>query len=65
MPTGLADGFGSKEFAYAPCGAIHPGKMVPPFRLSGFGSIQLYIHHTGDPIKNQLARRADRICIDL
>ena len=46
MPTGLADGFGSKEFAYSSCDEIHPGKMVPPFRLSGFGCIQLYLNHT-------------------
>src|SRR6059058_469161 len=36
MPTGLAVGFGSKEFAYAPCGAIHPvsgGSPVPLARV--------------------------------
>ena len=36
MPAGLAVGFGSKEFAYAPCGAIHPvsgGSPVPLARV--------------------------------
>ncbi len=30
MPAGLADGFGSKEFAYAHFCAIHPGNLVVP-----------------------------------
>jgi hypothetical protein len=37
MPTGLADGFGSKEFAYSPDGEIHPGHLGPPPRSRGFG----------------------------
>jgi hypothetical protein len=40
MPAGLADGFGSKEFAYASFDAIHPGTLGPPPR--DFSRVRLY-----------------------
>ena len=40
MPTGLAVGFGSKEFAYSPLGEIHPGIWVP--RPALMSPVRLY-----------------------
>ena len=40
MPTGLAVGFGSKEFAYPPFGGIHPNYVGSPVLASG--EVRLY-----------------------